>query len=258
MKRLIVVLVVAGALLAPTGAFASGVVIKVQRATHLVVVTRTPSSVVLVHTSARVSVGERIALQARRLHNSTFAASHIAVLGRVRHVRFRGLLLSSSGPKLMVSAGGAVIALHRGAHTNDSAPRPGSVILATVTIGANGELDEDDATTVSATAPGGQIEGRLLLGTGTITVSSEHMSLVLKVPAGLSLTSFVSGMEVLATFSQGADGSLTLTALAADGDAEQADDDGGGDHGGGDHEGGGHDGGGGNGGGGEHGGGGDH
>ena len=146
MKRLIVVLVVAGALLAPTGAFASGVVIKVQRATHLVVVTRTPSSVLLVHTSARVSVGERIALQARRLHNSTFAASHIAVLGRVRHVRCRGLLLSSSGQKLMVSAGGAVIALHRGAHTNDSAPRPGSVILATVTIGANGELDEDDAT----------------------------------------------------------------------------------------------------------------
>jgi hypothetical protein len=62
------------------------------------------------------------------------------------------------------------------------------------------------------------------------------------------LTPFVSGMEVLAAFSQGPDGSLTLTALSADGNAEQADDDGGGDHGGG------HDGGG----GGEHGGGGDH
>jgi uncharacterized membrane protein YgcG len=252
MKRLILLCVVAGALLVPTGAFASGVVIKVQKGTHLVVIARTPSSVVLVHSQARVAVGERVALHARRLRNSTFAASRIEVLGRVRRVRFRGLLLANSGPKLMVSAGGALIALHRGAHRNDSAPKPGSVIQVTVSIGANGELDEDDATTVSPTAPGGQIEGRLLLGTGTITVTSEHMSLLLKVPAGLSLTPFVSGMEVLATFTQGTDGSLTLTALSADGDAEQADDDGGHD-GGGDH-GGGHDGGG----GGEHGGGGDH
>jgi uncharacterized membrane protein YgcG len=253
MKRLIVLLVVGAALLAPSGAFASGVVIKVQRATHLVVVARTPSNVVLVHTPAKVAVGERIALQARRLHNSTLAASRIKVLGRVSQVRFRGLLLSKSGPKLMVSAGGAVVELHRGAHRNDSAPRPGSTVQVTVTIGANGELDEDDVTTVSPTAPGGQIEGRLLLGTGTVTVSSEHLSLVLKVPAGLSLTPFASGMEVLATFSQGTDGSLTLTALSADGDAEQADDDGGHHHGGG----GGHDGGG-HGGGGEHGGGGGH
>ena len=252
MKRLILFCVVAGALLVPTGAFASGVVIKVQKGTHLVVIARTPSSVVLVHSQARVAVGERVALHARRLRNSTFAASRIEVLGRVRRVRFRGLLLASSGPKLMVSAGSALIALHRGAHRNDSAPKPGSVIQVTVSIGANGELDEDDATTVSPTALGGQIEGRLLLGSGTITVTFEHMSLLLEVPTGLTLTPFVSGMEVLATFTQGTDGSLTLTALSADGDAEQADDDGG--HDGGDDHGGGHDGGG----GGEHGGGGDH
>jgi len=251
MKRLILFLVVAGALLVPTAAFASGVVIKVQQAPHLVVVARGPSSVVLVHTKAKVAVGERIALQARRLRNSTFAASRIEVLGHVRRVRFRGLLLSRSGPRLMVSAGGAVVALHRGGHRNDSAPRPGSVIQVTATIGANGELDEDDAITVSPAAPGGHIEGRLLLGTGTITVTSEHLSLVLRVPAALSLAPFVSGMEVLASFSQEADGSLTLTALSADGDADQADDDGGQDGGG---HGGGHDdgGGGGRGGGGDH------
>ena len=225
MKRLIVLLVVAGALLAPSGAFASGVVIKVQDR-RLVVVARTPSNVVLVHTPAKVAVGERIALQARRLRNSTLAASRIKVLGRVSQVRFRGLLLSKSGPKLMVSAGGAVVELHRGAHRNDSAPRPGSTIQVTVTIGADGELDEDDVTTVSPTAPGGQIEGRLLLGTGTVTVSPST-----EPPAqgsGRALADAVrAGMEVLATFSQGTDGSLTLTALSADGDAEQADDDGG-------------------------------
>ena len=42
MKRLILVLVAAAALLAPSAAFASGVVLKVQAASHLVAVTRTP------------------------------------------------------------------------------------------------------------------------------------------------------------------------------------------------------------------------
>src|SRR4029077_5912007 len=121
-------------LLVPTGAFASGVVIKVQKGTHLVVVARTPSNVVLVHTQAKVAVGERVALHARRLRNSTFSASRVDVLGRVHRVRFRGLLLSNSGARLMASAGGALVALHRGAHRNDSAPRPGSVVQVTVTI----------------------------------------------------------------------------------------------------------------------------
>lgn len=246
MKRLIVLLVTAVALLAPSAALASGVVLKVQRATHLVAVARTPSSVALVHTSARLAVGQRIAFQGRTLRNGTMAASSIQVLGRAQKVTFRGLVLSRSSSRLLVSAGGAVIALHRGARTTasaaDSGPRPGTTIQVTATVGRTGELDEDDATTVSPATPGGRIEGTLTLGTGTITVTSEHMSLVLKVPAGLDLTGFVIGGEVLATFTQGADGSLTLTALSADGNAQEADGDngdGGGDHhggdGGGDH-----------------------
>jgi len=61
MKRLVVLLIVAAALLAPSAAFASGVVLKVQRATHLVAVTRANNRVMLVHTNAaaRLKVGER-------------------------------------------------------------------------------------------------------------------------------------------------------------------------------------------------------
>jgi hypothetical protein len=105
----------------------------------------------------------------------------------------------------------------------------------TATVGKSGELDEDDATVVSPATPGGRIEGRLTVGTGTVTVTSEHMSLVLKAPAGLDLSGFVIGSEVLATFTQGADGSLTLTALSADGNAQEADDDNGDDGGDGHH-----------------------
>ncbi len=265
MKRLIVLLATTAALLAPSAALASNVVLKVQRANHLVAVARTPSSVALVHTSARLAVGQRVALQTRKLRNGTFAASSIKVLGRTGKVTFRGLLLSKSGTKLVVSAGGAVIALHRGGRTtasaSDSGPTPGTTIQVTATVGHDGELDEDNATTVTPTTPGGQIEGHLTLGTGTITVTSEHMSLVLKVPAGFDLSTFAAGSEVLATFTQGADGSLTLTALSADGSAQQADsgnqsgdDNGGGDGHGGDSGGGGHggDGGGGGGDGGNH------
>jgi hypothetical protein len=227
MKRWIVFLVVAGALLAPSAAFAGGVVLKVQPATHLVAVARTASSVALVHTSAKLAVGQRVLLQARKLQNGTLAASRIKVLGRVHKLTFRGLLLSKSASSLTVSAGGAVIVVHRGSRTtasaNDSGPLPGSTIQVGATVGPTGELDEDNATTVSPTAPGGQIEGHLTLGAGSITVSSEHMSLVLKVPTGFDLTAFTAGSEVLATFTQGTDGTLTLTALSADGNAQEAD-----------------------------------
>src|SRR2546429_4600800 len=81
MKRLAVLVIVAGAFLAPSAALASGVVLKVQRATHLVAITRANNRVALVHTNAaaRLKVGERVAMTARTLRNGTMAAS--AVLG---------------------------------------------------------------------------------------------------------------------------------------------------------------------------------
>src|SRR3954463_16709122 len=97
MKRLLISLVALAALAAPSAALANGVVLKVQRATHLVAVTRAGSTnVALVHTSAaaRLHVGQRVALSARRLHNGTLAASAVHVVGRAHTVRFRGLLLA--------------------------------------------------------------------------------------------------------------------------------------------------------------------
>ena len=167
-------------------------------------------------------------LKTRTLRNGTLAASSVKVLGRAHTVKFRGLLLAKSGSALVVSAGGAVIRLHRGgralASALDGGPAPGSTISVTATVGSNGELDENSTTTVSPTALGGQIEGHLTIGTGTVTVTSDHLSLALNVPAGTDLSTFANGDEVLATFSQGTDGTLTLTALSANGSAQQADD----------------------------------
>jgi hypothetical protein len=237
MKRLILLLAVATALLAPSAALASGVVLKVERSAHLVAVANTASRVALVHTAAtsRLHVGQRIALTTQRLGNGTYSASKVHVVGRVRKVHFHGLLLAKSGTRWTVSAGGAVISVHRGARATasarDSAPQPGTTVDIVATVGANGVLDDDDVTPLTVSTPGGTIEGHLTLGAGTITVTSEHLNLVLKVPAGLDLSAFKTGEEVVADFSQGSDGSLTLTRLSTTNDNEDTDGD---HHGGGD------------------------
>lgn len=232
MKRLILLLAISAALLAPAGAFASGVVLKVQKASHLVAVTRSATRVALVHTSAasRLHVGQRVTLTARTLRNGTLSAATVRVVGRAHTVRFRGLLLAKTRTSLIVSAGGAVISIHRGsrstASARDSGPKPGSQVQVQATVGADDELEAESVSVVTATAPGGSIEGHLTLGTGTVTtltVSAEHMTLVLNVPTGFDLTKFANGDEVLATFSQQADGTLVLTQLSGDENAQQAD-----------------------------------
>jgi hypothetical protein len=262
MKRLIFLLAISVALLAPAGALASGVVLKVQRSAHLVAVTRSANHVALVHTSAaaRLHVGQRVSMSARNLRNGTLAAASVRVVGRAHKVRFRGLLLAQSRTRLLVSAGGAVISVHRGSRTTSSArdhggPQAGNQVDVVVTVNDdNDELDEDAVVVVAPMAPGGQIEGTLTIGTGQVTVTSEHMTLVLNVPTGFDLTTFKNGDEVLATFTQAADTTLTLSALSLNADAQQADEDdgdddgdhggggGGDDHGGGGGGGGGHDG----------------
>ena len=243
MKRLAVLLIVAGALLAPSAAFASGVVLKVQRATHLVAVTRPNHTVALVHTNAagHLEVGERVAMNARALRNGTMAASAVRVLGHAKKVTFRGLMLRKNSGRFVMSAGGAVVTVNRDTHENDNDVNNGDAVVVTATVNNDNELDEDNLNPVDAAHPGGAIEGTLTIGTGTVTVVSEHLALVLKVPSGFDLSKFANGDEVLAQFTQGADGSLTLTTLSGDENAQEANDnnnddnggDDGGDHGGG-------------------------
>ena len=251
MRRLIIALVAAAAVALPSTALAGGVVVKVQRSSHIVAVAGATKRVSLVQTAAaaRLHVGERVAVSARKLGNGTFRASAVRVVGKARTVRFRGLILKKTSGRLVVSAGGAVVSLRRGSRSvssaRDTGPQVGSTVDVQATVGNGDELEADDVTVVSATAPGGTIEGHLTLGTGTITVTSEHMSLVLKVAAGTDLSAFATGDEVLAEFTQGADGSLTLTRLSTADDQEDTGDDNGGDQHGGDHHGGGDGGGGG-------------
>jgi len=231
MRRSIIFLAVTAALAAPSAALASGVVLKVQPSARIVAVATSRTHVTLVHSAAakRLHVGQRVAVSGRMLGNGTMRAAQIRVVGKAHQVRFRALLLSKSRTRFVVSAGGAVVTLHRSSRATssarDSAPAPGSHVDVTATVKDDDELDEDEIVVVTPAALGGSVEGRLTLGTGTITVRSEHLNLSLKVPAGFDLTAFRTGDEVLAEFSQGADGSLTLTRLSTADDDEDTDDD---------------------------------
>src|SRR5881398_2710577 len=132
MKRLLVATFAVAALLAPSAALANGVVLKVQRSTHLVAVAHTAAA-------SHLRVGQRVALSARTLRNGTLAASRVTVLGRAHTLRFRGLVLARSRTKIVVSAGGAVVTVHRGsratASATDDAPKPGTTVDVTATVG---------------------------------------------------------------------------------------------------------------------------
>jgi uncharacterized membrane protein YgcG len=260
MKRLILALVAAAALVAPASALAGNVVLKVERGSRLAAVAN-QRHVMLVHTAAalKLRVGDRISMRSRRLANGTFAARDVHVLGRARHVAFGGFVMSRSrhDHSVTISAAGAPVTVQTA-----NPPAPGSEVNVDATVNENGDLDADDVNVVTAAAPGGSIEGHVsALGTGSITIASEHEVLVLTVPAGFSLGALQVGDEVLAQFSQQSDGSLVLTSLTADENAvaannNQGEDNNGEDNGGTQQNGGGHDGGGDGGGGGHDGGGG--
>jgi Domain of unknown function (DUF5666) len=222
MKRMILALVAAAALFAPASALAGNIVLKVEHSSHLAAIAQS-KHVMLVHTTARLSVGERVAMSSRRLANGTFSATKVRVLGHAKDVAFRGFVLSRSkaAHRLTLSAGGAPVTVHA-----DDTAQPGSEVEVDADVEDNGQLNATQVTVVAPSAPGGSIEGHVFaLGTGTITIVSEHQLLVLKVPAGIDLSKLAIGDEVFAQFTQGSDGSLTLTSIGSDESAAAADDD---------------------------------
>jgi uncharacterized membrane protein YgcG len=219
MKRIALLVVLSATFLAPAQALASGVVVKVDPTAHLVAVNR-GTSVNLVHMKSltRLHVGQRVGLKLHRLANGTFTSSGVKFLGRARTAHFRAITLTSSAGHLTVSAGGAVLNMT----TSSSGPTPpGSEVDVEAEVGNDG-LNATQVTVASVSAPGGSIEGTLTLGTSTVTVSSDQLTLALNLPAGFDLSQFSDGQEVLATFAQQPDGTLLLVSLAGDDGAAQA------------------------------------
>lgn len=244
LKKVLVAAALAAAAVPGTAAAQSGIVVKVDRAAALTAVAGTHGSVALVHAKATAKMGQRVTFQSQARSNGTLSATGFQVVGTATRVHVRGIVLAHQRTGYVISAHGAVLpirVLRRTSSASDTGTPPvGTTVDVTASISGS-QLDQQSAQPVLTDARSGAIEGRLVTApAGTIAVRSSGLTLVISVPATISTTAFKVGDEVLASFQRQADGSLLLTALAANsqGDDENDDssddssDDNGGDHGG--------------------------
>jgi hypothetical protein len=185
----------------------NGVVVAKQHGSLLVA---SPSGLVRAF-SGSAAVGSRVAVSGGRL----------AVVGRARFAHLRGIVVRHIGSTVFLSSNHHMLAVHMGrrlASANDNAPppssptttttptTPGAVVSMQTTIGANGELDEDQVEEVGQSSSA-QIQAVVAaVGAGTVTLTVNGQSLVVPLPAGLTLPASVVGQTVTINLSFGAQG----------------------------------------------------
>jgi hypothetical protein len=234
MKKSLLVLPVLAALATPGVAPAArGVVVKVDRGGKVAAVAQTRGEVALVHAGnlSGARVGSRVSFTGRALANGTVGTSAIRVLGHAKRVHVRGVVVAKRHNGFVLSAHGALLKITKAraarstASANDTTVPP---IGSSVDVEVDTDDDSLDATSVqilSATTDAGMIRGKLTIGTGSVTIADDGVSLTFAVPAGFDLSKFQNGDKVLAFFLRNTDGTLALKVLAGDANAREADDD---------------------------------
>ncbi len=200
MKRLsLVAALVAVAAVWPAASGAAifkGIVVAKQHGALLVA---SPSGVVT-SASGHAAIGSRVAV----------SGGHVTVLGRAHNARVRGIVVRHIGATLFLSSNRHLVAVHTGrvlAAVSDTtptptAPAPGTVVSAQVTI-QNGELDEDSSEVVGQTnANTLQVSATVsAVGAGTVTLTVGTQTLTVPLPAGLTLPASLVGQTVTLTVS---------------------------------------------------------
>lgn len=239
MVKKLVLIGAATALLAPGVASAAqkrGAIVKIDAKTRLVAVAQSRGAVALVHvqTVRGLRPGAIVAFDARYLKNGTFAGTRVRVVGRARrfHVRAFVIGVRKSKRTAILSARGAVLSVRlpkrvrslASAHGSDT-PTPGSVTDVTVSVSGDGSLAATQVKEVNPSASAGQISGKVTaVGSGSITVADGGGSVTMNVPAGIDVSKYAVGDDVLAYFDAAADGTYTLKAVGANGSETEADD----------------------------------
>lgn len=202
MKRILLVSIVA-ALAAAGPAVASpfkGVVVGKTRAGVLVA----GSNGVVRSVNAHARIGARVAVSGSSLH----------VFGTARRAAIRGVVVRHTSRMTVLSAARGLIVVRSGRHLADATPpatptttstttqtQPGDVVKTDVTIGAQGELDEQDSEDLGQT---GQVQVQAVVasvGAGTVTLTVNGQTLTLPLPAGLTLPDSAVGTQVTLTLS---------------------------------------------------------
>jgi hypothetical protein len=206
---------------AAPAASVSGVV--VARSGHLLAVASPSGLVRTVHAPSRVEVGSRVRMIASPAKQGTFAASRVAVTGRATHARLHGVLIRRIGRISFVAAGHSILALRAGPRTLSSVssgPAPGTVEDTTVSIGSQGQLQQQSLQTLGH-VQSVQVQAVVsAVGAGTITVMVNGQPLTLQLPTGLTLPSSLVGQTVQLTLNLAG---ATPTATQAEHDDDQGD-----------------------------------
>jgi len=240
---LVVVIGIAFPATAGAGTF-KGIVVAKQVRRHALVVASKTGVVRTVHTHRLATrIGSRVGVSARRLPDGTFSAKRVKTTGRARTARIRGVVARRTHAGFLISAGHSLIAV-RSSHNfslNDtgSGPKPGDVVVVTVGVGNNGELDEDNVEH-DGHAQKLELEGKILSVTpatssadGEIVLQVGKSSIDVVVPAGTTLPTLNPGDSVQLKVRLSGD-TFTLVSSQDEND-DQGDDDG--DNNNGEHDG---------------------
>src|SRR5438552_5955992 len=186
MKRVLLVLATAGAaVVLPASAGAGtatfkGVVVGRLRGAVLV----SPSSGLVRAFSGHAAVGSRV----------EFVGGRLVVVGRSHTALVRGIVVRRIGTTMILSSNKHLVAIHTGrrlASANDTTPPPaapttGDNVTEQVTVGSNGQLDEqseDDNGPSNESSI--QVQAVVAaVGTGTVTLTVNGQTFVVPLPAG--------------------------------------------------------------------------
>lgn len=210
MKRLLFITAIAAAAgVIPASAGAGTATFKGVVVGHLHgAVLVSPASGLVRAFSGSEAVGSRVA----------FVDGKLVVVGRSHTARVRGIVVRRIGTTMFLSSNKHLVAIHTGrrlASASDTtpspttpspttqAPAPGDNVSTQVTVGNNGQLDEQNEDDLGPSNDNSvQVQAVVAaVGAGTVTLTVNGQTLVMPLPAGLTLPSSFVGQTVTLNFS---------------------------------------------------------
>ena len=126
------------------------------------------------------------------------------VVGRSHTAHLRGVVVRRRGATMFLSSNRHLLAVQ---DTTPSTPTPtqGQVVSSTVAIGSNGQLDDEEDTSLGQTQSGSlQLQAVVAnVGNGTVTLTVNGQTLTLPLPVGLTLPASLIGQTVTITVDLG-------------------------------------------------------
>jgi hypothetical protein len=214
-------------------------VVHAPQRTHGFVVADGRGHLVAVHSSRRVSSGQRVRLKLRHLSNGTFSvralhrsgARHRALLrGTVTYVATaaHAFVLSSRGVSVLVHtpAGGSA---RRARASVAGSATVGSAVVVDASLGDPSSVTAQDVQVVGQANGPFDLEGAVQAVSGqTLTVSADDAdlsgaTLTVHLPSSFDPTSYAPGDEVQLVVTPNPDGTFTAVGSSDDSNAQQAD-----------------------------------